>query len=284
MKRDGKGGSRGNNSSGVDFATLIGLVIAFGGILGGLVLEGGKVADVTQITAAMIVIGGTVGAVMVTTPLPILLAAVKKSTRVLWDSTARAEPIIEQLLRYAKEARKGGLISLESELDRIADPFLRKGLTLAVDGADLEDVRRILEAEIAMAEERGEAEAKVFEAAGGYSPTIGIIGAVLGLIQVMKHLEDIEKVGHGIAVAFVATVYGVALANLVLLPIGSKLKSRLQQSLRLKELTLEGLMCIAEGMNPNVMRSKLEAYANDAGGKRKPGVAKVASIPNSRVA
>jgi len=281
---DGNRGER-RGSSRVDFATLIGLLVAFGGILGGLVLEGGKVADVSQITAAMIVIGGTAGAVMVTTPFPILVAAVKKSTRVFWDSTARPGPMIEQLLQYAKEARKGGLISLESELDKIADPFLRKGLTLAVDGADLEDVRRTLEAEIALTEQRGEAEAKVFEAAGGYSPTIGIIGAVLGLIQVMKHLEDIEKVGHGIAVAFVATVYGVALANLVLLPIGSKLKSRVQQLIQLRELTLEGLMSIAEGMNPNVMRSKLEAYANDADGrKRKPSGAKMASVPTSRVA
>ncbi len=283
MRSDGNDSAR-RKSSGVDLATLVGLVVAFGGILGGLVLEGGRVADVTQITAAMIVIGGTAGAVMVTTPLPILIAAVKKSTRVLWDSTVRPEPMIEQLLRYAKEARKGGLISLESELEKIPDPFLRKGLTLAVDGADLEDVRRILEAEIATTEQRGEAEAKVFEAAGGYSPTIGIIGAVLGLIQVMKHLEDIEKVGHGIAVAFVATVYGVALANLVLLPIGSKLKSRLQQLIQLRELTLEGLMSIAEGMNPNVMRSKLEAYANEAGGRKRKSEAKIASVPNSRVA
>ncbi len=284
MKPAGNSSLRGKSSSRVDLATVIGLVVGFGGILGGLVLEGGRVADVAQITAAMIVIGGTAGAVMITTPLPILLAAVKKSTHVFWDSTARPEPLIEQLLGYAKEARKRGLISLDSELDNIADPFLRKGLTLAVDGADLEDVRRILEAEIAITEQQGEAEARVFEAAGGYSPTIGIIGAVLGLIQVMKHLEDLDKVGHGIAVAFVATVYGVALANLILLPMGSKLKIRLQQSLHLKELIVEGVISVAEGMNPNVMRSKLEAYASGGGESSMPGDPKIASVPKSRVA
>ena len=253
------------------------------GIVGGLLLEGGKITDVAQITAALIVIGGTAGAVMVTTPLQVLVSAIKKSKDVLFDSSPNYEPVIEQLLAYAKQARKTGLISLESELDKVTDPFLEKALRLAVDGADLEDVRRIMEAEIAVFEQRGEAEAKVFEAAGGYSPTIGIIGAVLGLIQVMKHLEDIDRVGHGIAVAFVATVYGVALANLLLLPMAGKLKGRVQRSVQLKELTIEGIMSIAEGMNPNVMRSKLEAYAVK-GESSKPEPPKIGSVPKSRVA
>ena len=148
-------------------------------------------------------------------------------------------------------------------MNAIADPFLKKALSLAVDGTDLQDLRRIMELEIQMAEQHGEAEAKVFEAAGGYAPTIGIIGAVLGLIQVMKHLEDIEAVGHGIAVAFVATVYGVAVANIILLPAATKLKLRLQHALQIKELMLEGVVSIAEGLNPKLVRSKLEAYLRD---------------------
>ena len=141
---------------------------------------------------------------------------------------------------------------------------------LAVDGTDLQDLRRIMELEIEAAARRGDAEAKVFETAGGYSPTIGIIGAVLGLIQVMKHLEDIERVGHGIAVAFVATVYGVALANLVLLPAGAKLKARLEQSLASKELILEGVIGVAEGMNLELLESKLEAFLESMQAARPP--------------
>jgi chemotaxis protein MotA len=146
---------------------------------------------------------------------------------------------------------------------------------LAVDGADLQDIRRIMELEIELAEHRGECDAKVFETAGGYSPTIGIIGAVLGLIQVMKHLEDIERVGHGIAVAFVATVYGVAFANLFLLPAGAKLRARLESRLRNQELILEGILSLAEGMNPMLMQSKLEAYQESWSAGRKT----LAAIP-----
>jgi chemotaxis protein MotA len=247
-----------------DFASLAGLILALGGILGGLFLEGGKASDVGQYTAALIVLGGTLGAVMLTTPLRLLLAASKRVKDVFWDTTPSAADVIEQLLDFARQARRSGIVSLESDADALADPFLRKALSLAVDGTDLQDLRRIMELEIELAERRGEAEAKVFETAGGYSPTIGIIGAVLGLIQVMKHLEDIERVGHGIAVAFVATVYGVGLANLVLLPVASKLKARLEQALEFRDLMLEGVIGIAEGMNPKLLEKKLEAFMEEA--------------------
>jgi chemotaxis protein MotA len=252
-----------SRSGKLDFSSLAGLLVALAGILGGLVLEGGKFSDIGQFTAAMIVLGGTAGAVMVTTPLHLLIAAVKKLPRLFWDSTVSSGFAIEQILTFATRARKDGLVSLESDVEVVSDPFLRKALTLAVDGADLQDLRRIMELEIDLAERRGEAEARVFEAAGGYAPTIGIIGAVMGLIQVMKHLEDIEAVGHGIAVAFVATVYGVAAANIFLLPAANKLKLRLQQSLQLRELMLEGVIGIAEGLNPKLIRSKLEAFEHN---------------------
>jgi chemotaxis protein MotA len=134
-------------------------------------------------------------------------------------------------------------------------------LNLAVDGTDLQELRRMMELDISLEEQRGEAEARVYEAAGGYAPTIGIIGAVLGLIQVMKHLANIDEVGHGIAVAFVATVYGVGAANLFFLPAGGKLRSRLQAGVEIRELMLEGVLGIAEGLNPKLIRTRLEAYA-----------------------
>lgn len=248
----------------IDFATLAGLVVAVGGILGGLVLEGGGFHDVAQYTAALIVGAGTAGAVMVTTPLTLLLSALRRLKDVVWDSAPPRAALMDRLLHFARQARRSGIVSLETQTNEIADnPFLKKALMLAVDGTDLQDLRRIMELEIEAASRRGEAEAKVFETAGGYAPTIGIIGAVLGLIQVMKHLEDMERVGHGIATAFVATVYGVGLANLVLLPAGAKLKARLEQSLEDMELILEGVIGIAEGMNPKLLESKLGAFLDE---------------------
>lgn len=255
-----------------DVATWAGLILAAAGIVGGLLLEGGKIADILQYTAAMIVVAGTAGAVMVTTPPSLLVAALKRVKDVLWDTTPSTAAVVAQLLEFARQARRTGIVSLESNVEKLSDPFFRKALLLAVDGMDLQDLRRVMELEIEIAERRGEAEAKVFETAGGYAPTIGIIGAVLGLIQVMKHLDDIERVGHGIAVAFVATVYGVGLANLVLLPMGNKLKARVERAVHFKELILEGVIGIAEGMNPKLIESKLEAFLEEAqAGRRAKG-------------
>jgi chemotaxis protein MotA len=274
----GKTGSQGK----LDFATIGGLAVAVLGILGGLILEGGKLSDVRQFTAAMIVLGGTFGAVMITTPLSLLFAAVKKLPVIFWDQAVSSTHVVEEILGYATRARKNGIVSLEADVDKIADPFLRKALSLAVDGTDLQDLRRMMDLELHLEEQRGEAEAKVFECAGGYSPTIGIIGAVLGLIQVMKHLENIDEVGKGIAVAFVATVYGLVTANIVMLPTANKLKARLQDSIRTKEMMLEGVCSIAEGLNPKLIRSKLEAYLReelDAEAKKKKKVAEKPVAP-----
>jgi len=248
----------------IDFATLLGLVVAAGGIIGGLVLEGGRLTDIAQYTAALIVGAGTAGAVMVTTPSALIGAALRRLKDVVWEASATRGALIAQLLQFARQARRSGIVSLEEQAGAIeGNPFLKKALMLAVDGTDLQDLRRIMELEIEAASRRGEAEAKVFETAGGYAPTIGIIGAVLGLIQVMKHLEDIERVGHGIAVAFVATVYGVALANLVLLPAGAKIKARVELVVEDMELILEGVIGIAEGMNPQLLETKLGAFLDE---------------------
>src|SRR3954447_21960222 len=266
-----------------DIATLAGIALALGGILGGLILEKGQLSDVMQFTAAMIVLGGTFGAVLVTTPLPVVLRAFKGLGQVFFERSSGMSNTIETLIQFATKARKNGIVSLESEAAAIADPFLRKALGLAVDGTDLQELRKMMETDIVLAEQGVESEAKVWEAAGGYAPTVGIIGAVLGLIQVMKHLEDIKEVGHGIAVAFVATVYGVGTANILFLPMANKIRSRMRAASLLQEMTLEGVIGIVEGLNPTLIRLKLNSYDSQpkpkAKGKAKPAEAKSASVP-----
>ena len=248
--------------------------MALTGILGGLILEKGSVQDVAQATAAMIVLGGTLGAVMVTTPLTVMLRAFHGLGGVFWETSVSAGETIDELIRYATKARKNGIVSLEAEAAAVSDPFLRKALSLAVDGTDLQELRKMMEIDIGISEVAAEAEAKVWESAGGYSPTIGIIGAVMGLIQVMKHLEDIKEVGHGIAVAFVATVYGVGAANIFFLPAANKLKARMRTATILKEMTLEGIVGIVEGLNPTLIRMKLESFSREPAKPKRPAAVK----------
>jgi chemotaxis protein MotA len=246
----------------LDLATVAGLAVGLGGIIGGLILEGGSVREIAAPTALMIVLGGTAGAVMVSTPYDLLRGALQSLAGVFFEKVQSPEIMIDKIVDYSTKARKNGIVALEQVADEAPDPFLRKALNLAVDGTDLQELRRMMELEIAIDEHHAEAEARIFEGAGGYSPTIGIIGAVLGLIQVMKDLADIEKVGHGIATAFVATIYGVAFANLFFLPAAGKIKARAQQKAQIRELILEGVVGIVEGSNPKLIRSKLEAYSS----------------------
>jgi chemotaxis protein MotA len=247
----------------LDIATLAGIAVALAGILGGLLLEKGSIQDVAQMTAAMIVMGGTLGAVLVTTPLSVFLRACKGLGKAFLETGSSTASTAESLIRYATLARKYGIVSLESEAAAIPDPFFRKALTLAVDGTDLQELRKMMELDINLGEMSSESEAKVWEAAGGYAPTIGIIGAVMGLIQVMKNLEDIKAVGHGIAVAFVATVYGVASANIFFLPVANKLRGRMRSAALHKDLIVEGIAGIVEGLNPTLIRIKLDSYNQD---------------------
>jgi chemotaxis protein MotA len=244
-----------------DFATIGGLILALGGIIAGLIMEGGKIQDIAQITSALIVLGGTMGAVMITTPLPILIRAAKQVSSVIFGKVQETNDIIEEIIGYATRARKNGIVSLEQDAESIRDEILKKALGLAVDGIETNKIRDIMELEIEVFEQKSEAEAKVFESAGGYAPTIGIIGAVLGLIQVMKNLADIDEVGRGIAVAFVATIYGVAAANIIFLPVANKLKARAKEAVQLREMMLQGVLSIAEGLNQKLIRMQLEAYA-----------------------
>ena len=261
----------GNPKGGVDFLSILGLVVALAGILGGLILEGGKLGDIAQLNAAIIVLGGTAGAVMVSTPGSILKGAIIRLLGVFRDPLPPIDAVLEELVGYAAKARKSGLVALDDEANNAADPFLRKTLMLAVDGTDIQELRIMMELDMSISEHHAEAEAKVLESAGGYAPTIGIIGAVLGLIQVMKNLSNIDEVGHGIAVAFVATVYGVALSNLFFLPAASKMKARAHAETQRRELILEGVAGIIEGMNPKLIRAKLEAYTHGSSKKAATG-------------
>ncbi len=246
-----------------DFVALLGAGVSVAGILGGLILEGGRITDVAQITAALIVLGGTIGAVMLTTPLAILKTAVGRLRVALTDKPHSPAEIIETMVALAAKARKTGLMSLEQEAARMHDPFLHKALTLAVDGTELQEIQEMMQLQMRMEAADADQDARVFEAAGGYAPTIGIIGAVIGLIQVMKHLDQINRVGSGIAVAFVATIYGVGSANLFFLPLAQKIRLRAQQSLRIKELMLEGVISVSQGTNPRLIRRRLDAFIRE---------------------
>ncbi len=249
-------------SSRIDFASILGLIVGVGGIVGGLIMEGGSVREIVGPTALMIVLGGTLGAVLVTTPLGKLAGAMRGLGKVFLERMEDPGAVIDQIVEYSTKARKNGIVALEKAADEAPDRFLGKALNLAVDGTDLQELRRMMELEIELEDRVAESEARVFESAGGYSPTIGIIGAVLGLIQVMKDLTDISKVGHGIATAFVATIYGVGFANLFFLPAGGKIRARAHQRAQTREMVLEGIIGIVEGLNPKLIRLKLEAYEN----------------------
>jgi chemotaxis protein MotA len=247
----------------VDKSTIGGIFLAVGGILAGLLLEGGKIAQILQPTAAMIVLGGTLGAVMVQFPLSTVVQAFKGLAWVFFDKTEDSKHLVDTLVGFALRARKNGIVSLDAELPAITDPFLKKALMLAVDGIEPDELRKMMELELDNQAEHSEKIAQVFESAGGFAPTIGIIGAVLGLIQVMQHLSNIDEVGKGIAVAFVATIYGVGSANLLFLPSSGKLKIKGREEQILREMTLEGVISILEGMNPRILETKLLGYLLD---------------------
>jgi len=252
----------------MDLATIVGLILAVGAVLGGALLEGLHMGALVQPTAAMIVLGGTFGATFVSFPLPIVLKAFKDVGRCFFPPQDDPEGVIKNIINYAAKARRNGLISLEQEAQTVKDSFTKKGISLVVDGIDPQKLRETMEIELNSFEEHNKGSAEVFEAAGGFAPTVGIIGAVLGLIHVMSNLSDPSKLGGGIAVAFVATIYGLMVANFFCLPFGSKLKHRLKEELLQKEMLIEGLIAIQNGENPHFIEQKLRAYLHDGGEKK----------------
>jgi len=244
----------------VDKSSLGGIALAVGGIIAGLLLEGGNLKQILQPTAAMIVFGGTLGAVMLQFPLRVVMHAARSLDMVFANPKQKPQVLIQRLVQYAQKARREGIVSLDAYLEQIDDPFLKKSLMLAVDGTEPQELRKIMELELNNQAEYEEQVPQVFESAGGFAPTIGIIGAVLGLIQVMQHLDKIDEVGKGIAVAFVATIYGVGSANLLYLPIAGKMKLRIRDEQILREMTLEGVASILEGINPRMLETKLLGF------------------------
>ena len=244
----------------MDKISLAGLVISIIAILGGQMLEGGSVDSLVQPTALMIVFGGTLGAVLLQTPFHVFRRGVRIAKWVWVAPLIEQKRILEQVLNWSQIARREGLLQLENYLPQIKDEFTKKGLQLLVDGADPEHIRELLEVDINTFEDEWKQSAKIWDAAGGYSPTIGILGAVMGLIHVMENLSDPTKLGSGIAVAFVATIYGVGLANLVYLPIAGKLKYYISRMVASKEMLIDGLVGIAVGDNPRIIESRLKGY------------------------
>ncbi len=245
---------------GVDLISIAGLLLGVAAIVGGQILEGGNVASLIQVTAFFIVIGGTMAAVMLQSSLPVFLNGMRLLKWVIVPPQAHPAELIGEILGWSQIARKGGLLALEPLIDDLSDPFKRKGLQMLVDGAEPDKIREALEVEINTYEEHQRQAAKVWESAGGYAPTIGILGAVMGLIHVMENLSDPSKLGGGIAVAFVATIYGVGSANLLFLPIANKLKALIAHQVTMREMLIEGLGSIANGENPRIIETKLQGY------------------------
>ena len=237
-----------------------GIGIALTGIAVGLLLENGKVNQMLQPTAAVIVFGGTLGAVMVQFPFSVVMQAACQLLEVFISVDDPASRLIVDLMRYTARARRGGVMSLETELEIIEDPFLRKSLTLAVDGTQPRELRQAMELDMDMEADSEDMIPKVFEAAGGFAPTIGILGAVIGLIQVMQRLDNINEIGKGIAVAFVATIYGVGSANILFLPCAGRIKMMMRRKQVLRELILDGVIAIVNGTSPRALEETLAVY------------------------
>jgi chemotaxis protein MotA len=248
----------------MDKASIGGAFLAVAGILAGLMIEGGNIGQILQPTAALIVFGGTLGAVLLQFPLTTVLAAFRSLVHIFAAPRKEDVQLIRQLVAFANKARRNGVVSLDADLQVIRDPFLKQALTLAVDGTEPAELRKIMHVSLESLTEEEERLPAVFESAGGFSPTIGILGAVLGLIQVMQRLDDIQGVGRGIAVAFVATIYGVGIANLFFLPFAGKMRLRIRNGHRRREMMLEGVISILEGMNPRMLEIKLTGFLDDA--------------------
>lgn len=244
----------------MDKISVLGLVLGIVAIIGGQVLEGGHVGSLSQPTALLIVLGGTMGAVMLQSPYATFIRGVKMVRWVWYPPVVDHQQLIKQIASWSQVSRREGLLALENVMNQLKDDFARKGLQLLVDGAEPERLREVLEVEINTYEQELKLSARIWEAAGGYSPTIGILGAVLGLIHVMENLSEPSKLGAGIAVAFVATIYGVGLANLVFLPMANKLKAHIARLVARREMIVDGLVGIANGDNPRIIESRLQGY------------------------
>lgn len=262
----------------VDMSTVLGLIIALLSLVGGYALEGGHIGGLLIYTAAIIVIGGTIATVIISFPMSQLKQLPKGLAMAFTEKKRNPNLIIDEIVEMATIARREGVLALEQRAQEHTNPFLKEGLLMVVDGTDPELTRQILELEMDATENKIDGYAKLFDAAGGYAPTIGIIGTVLGLIHVLGNLDDVDTLGPKIAVAFVATLYGVATANLIYLPLGSKIKIRKKEQISDMELMLEGILGLQAGENPQLIKKKLNSFLQDKGGKNQEGASNVEEI------
>ncbi len=244
----------------MDILSVIGAILGLVALVGGSILKGAGLSGLWSPAAFTIVIVGTIAAILLQTPMHTFRRALGIVRWVFLPPPQDHAALIARMLEWSTISRKQGLLALEPVLDQLPDPFLRKGLQMVVDGVEPETMRQMLEIEAQAQHHRDTAAAKVFEGMGIYSPTMGIIGAVLGLMAVMKNLSDPSKLGHGIAAAFTATIYGIGAANLMFLPMCSKLKGVIHRQQVEREMLIEGLIAIAEGENPRNLESRLNGF------------------------
>ncbi|MFC4768320.1 flagellar motor protein [Effusibacillus consociatus] len=244
----------------MDITTVLGLILGIGFLVGAFILEGGHASALFEVTALMIVFGGTAGAIMVATPMEQLKQLPKILKIAFFHKSRDPLEVIDELVSLATIARREGILALEEKIETYEDEFFKNGVRLVVDGVDPELVRSIMETELSFIEDRHSKGAAIFEQAGGFAPTMGIIGTVMGLVHVLGNLEDASKLGPSIAVAFIATLYGVASANVAYLPIANKLKIRSKQEVLVRELMIEGILSIQAGENPNILGQKLKVF------------------------
>ncbi|MCL6445665.1 MAG: flagellar motor protein [Alicyclobacillus sp.] len=253
----------------MDFATLFGIILAVASLLIGFTMDGGNISALVQVNALILILGGTLGATITSVSFKEFLSIGSYLKQAMFYKKIDPLDVVEHLVELATTARREGILALEQRLEEFEDPFIKNGIQLVVDGVDPALVRSMLEIELRFIEERHEAAAKVFETAGGYAPTMGIIGTVMGLVHVLGNLKYVDALGPQIATAFTATLYGVASANIIWIPLGTKLKRRNADEMLMRELMIEGILSIQAGENPKILAQKLKAYLAPSARERK---------------
>lgn len=247
---------------------LAGIAVALCAVVSGIAATGAGILYFLQPVGAAIVFGGTFGILLITTPIQMIRNSGTRMLAVFSADVTDSEGLIEEIVRAARTSRKGGLLSLQETAEKTENTFLRDALLLSMDVENRAELQAALETELRLRERQGEADAKTLEVAGGFAPTVGILGTVVGLIDVLRHFSDFEAVGAGIGTAFVSTIYGLALANLILLPLAHRIRISVAETFDIQELILEGVLCVADGLHPALIRLKLSAFLREPAARR----------------
>ena len=248
------------NSARIDRGLVLGIVLAFGATIAGISATAIGLSYFLQPAGALIVLGGTVGVILITTPVHALLDSARRVKELFSARQIDREALIEEIVQYARVARRDGVLALEPLAHKASTTLLRDALLLCLDVPDRLELRSLLDADLRMRERQGEMDAKILEVAGGFAPTIGILGTVVGLIDVLRHFSNVSSVGHGIGTAFVSTIYGLTLANLVLLPIANRIRTRVADSFEVQELIMESVLAVIDGVHPFALRQRLTSF------------------------